>query len=217
MSYKEIREFLKSRSNQTRAEHEKRYLKTSLRLYGCGIPAPRKAAKLGTEKDIKQLWGSGIFEEMAAAIFLVRPELKNWNLLKSFFKNIDNWALGDWTCSVLAEILAEHPEKYDELIIWTQSDNPWLRRASAVVLAIGVRKGVKIPLNKQLALSDQLMLDKDYFVQMGVGWMLRDLALKYENCIIGRLRKWKGKASQVIIRRAVERLSKTKRKEFVGR
>ncbi|MBD3312969.1 hypothetical protein GF345_00845 [Candidatus Woesearchaeota archaeon] len=217
MGAKEIREYLRSKADRKRAEKEKKYLKTSLKLYGAGIPASRAAAKLGTEKDIGQLWDSGVFEEMAAALFMIKPELKNWNLLRSMFKDIDNWALGDWACSILADILAEHPEKYNDLIKWTKSSNPWLRRAAAVTLAIGVKRGVKIPLNKQLQISDKLMLDKDYFVQMGVGWMLRDLALRYEDCILRRLKKWKGKASQVIIRRAVERVSRKRRSEFVGR
>lgn len=86
-----------------------------------------------------------------------------------------------------------------------------------MTLAISARKGVKIPLNRQLMLSDKLMHDKDYFVQMGVGWMLRDLALKHKNCILARLRRWKGKASQVMIRRAIERLSNKERKEFLNK
>ncbi|MFC1733057.1 DNA alkylation repair protein [candidate division KSB1 bacterium] len=217
MAYQEIHKFLKSKANKKRSAIEKKYLKTSLKLYGTGIPAPRKAVKLGTPKDIPLLWLSGVFEEMACAIFLVEPKVENWDMLKSFLKDVDNWALSDWICSVLAEILAKNPKKYDDLMKWTSSKNPWLRRAAAVTLAVGVKKGVKIPLNKQLKLSDKLMLDDHYFVQMGVGWMLRDLAIKHKNAILARLRKWKGKSSQVIIRRTVERVNKKERSEFVGR
>jgi 3-methyladenine DNA glycosylase AlkD len=69
-------------------------------------------------------------------------------------------------------------------------------------------------LDETLKVAEELMGDKDEAVQKGVGWLLREMSVKYPNEIVAFLVRWKDKTSQMILRTATEKLAPERKAEI---
>ena len=84
-------------------------------------------------------------------------------------------------------------EIYSQYERWNKSDNPWERRQSLVgMLLYSKKRKTLLPAIKLLNMVEPLIQDKDYFVQKGLGWALREIgniypeetmAFLHKNCI----------------------------------
>ena len=85
---------------------------------------------------------------------------------------VHGWGSCDDLCThALGDFVLRYPEFLPQVKEWTGSDNRWLRRASAVTLIYGARKGKS--LGHVFEVADSLLVDTDDLVQKGYGWMLK--------------------------------------------
>ncbi len=132
----------------------------------------------------------------------------------SHFPRFDSWVdyLNNWAntdnlcCGVISLAIMDEPEHFDSLLEWTQSDNRWRRRASAVSLVPIARKGDM--LEEAFKIADMLMTDDDDMVQKGVGWLLKEASKVHPQEIHDYLVKWKPKTAALVLRYASEKLPK---------
>jgi 3-methyladenine DNA glycosylase AlkD len=87
-----------------------------------------------------------------------------------------SWGATDSFCiDVLQPLLLKFPEDVLALLgMWNQADNPWLRRASVVAFTRKIGAS-GIYTRQALALCENLIADKEYYVLKGVGWALKDV------------------------------------------
>ncbi len=111
-------------------------------------------------------------------------ELKEmWPVIVSWQDQVDDWGLCDALAKVYTKILVALPhEVYEQLKKWNTDENLWKRRQSVVSLLYYSRTKKQHPsFNRVRQLLTPLLPDKEYYVQKGVGWTLRELHTVYPN------------------------------------
>jgi len=110
-----------------------------------------------------------------------RLKLEHWPLLKEWVKYVDNWAHSDGLSSVFSIMLQNDLELiYPQLVTWNKSKNPWERRQSIVCLFYYSRTRKHfLPFEIAIELINNLLDDKEYYVQKGFGWALREASNVY--------------------------------------
>lgn len=111
--------------------------------------------------------------------------------------------------------LEQHFEMtYQQMLVWTQSENPHLRRLASEGLRPRLPWGKRldhIPLSKALALLDRLKDDDSIYVQKSVANHLNDLSKQQPRQIVDLCQRWQKDATPArlwIIGRALRTLQK---------
>lgn len=190
--------------------------------YGVRTPMVRKisakyfkAIRDLTKKEIldlcKELLESGYSEERGIAFFwayCLKEQYKpsDFKLFKTWLeKYVHGWASCDSLCTgALGEFIIQFPEFIQEVKKWTESNNRWKRRASAVVMINSVRK--KEYLATIFEIADRLLLDEDDLVQKGYGWMLKEASNHYPEEVFNYVMKNKHEMPRTALRYAIEKL-----------
>ncbi len=143
----------------------------------------------GNQLDIwNYIWKNSSFWVQLHAFFFLENSLNRkelfeqlWETSVSWQEDVDDWSLCDSLAKINTKALELHPEKvYPQLSDWNQSDNLWKRRQSVVSLLYFSRtKKVFLPFEKIAVLVMPLLKDKEYYVQKGVGWALREMYTIY--------------------------------------
>ena len=163
------------------------------------VPAHRKAARqpysfsgLTFDEQLAvwdHIWkNTGGFWVRVHATFFLERHLKSdeqlkamWPVIVHWQDSIDDWGLCDALAKVFTKILVVAPAKvYPVLAAWNKAEDLWKRRQSVVSLLYYSRtKKTYLPFSKLEALITPLLADKEYYVQKGVGWALRELRNVY--------------------------------------
>ena len=124
---------------------------------------------------------------------------------------IDNWAKCDTFCNhSVAAFIEKYPSFIEKLLLWTRSDNRWVRRASAVTLILPARKGFH--LKEVFQIADNLMGDKDDLVQKGFGWLLKEASRIHLNEVFDYIKSHKKIMPRTSLRYAIEKMPEEYRK-----
>ncbi|MDD3246503.1 MAG: DNA alkylation repair protein [Methanosarcina sp.] len=117
---------------------------------------------------------------------------------------VNNWAKCDTLCNhAVGSFIEKFPSYIENLKLWTQSDNRWLRRASAVTLILPARKGLFLP--DIFEISDLLLTDKDDLVRKGYGWMLKEASKSHLQEVFDYVMKNKKEMPRTSLRYAIEK------------
>ena len=115
-------------------------------------------------------------------LFKKSEELKSiWPTIVNWQDQVNSWGLSDCLSKIYSKILEIAPEiVYPILVSWNTDSNLWKRRQSLVSLIYynSVRNSV-LPFDKLAPLIQNLLNDQEYYVQKGLGWTLRELAVRY--------------------------------------
>jgi len=159
------------------------------------IPAQRKGFKEGYSFSGESfefqlpIWNyiwknAGSMRAKLHAFFFLESYLANKDLHKTIWETsaawqeqVDGWGLCDALAKINSKMLVTHPiEVYSTLCKWNKDDNLWKRRQSVVSLLYYSRtKKVYLPFKKIASLVEHLLSDKEYYVQKGVGWAMREM------------------------------------------
>jgi 3-methyladenine DNA glycosylase AlkD len=220
---------LKKSGTRMRAENEKRYLKSGAEFFGVTVPTTRRLAKpvcmhFAQSGDLadalaytRKLWATKVHEPRVAAVAIVAAcaafyDDRVWDLGRRWLAEIDNWALCDGIGPhLLAPFICttrpRHKSRRREIIGWTRHANPWIRRGALLSTLKSTRVDHECDLLFDLAL--RLLRDEDYFVQKGLGWMLRECAHHRPREVITFIQCHRGDMRKSTITNAVSRLPKT--------
>lgn len=84
-----------------------------------------------------------------------------------------NWALVDNLApSVLTPLLERHPSLISEVVEWTSSPNPWLRRGAVVGFVKPARRGRQLAVAYRIV--SRLLGDPEDLMRKAMGWLLRE-------------------------------------------
>jgi 3-methyladenine DNA glycosylase AlkD len=109
--------------------------------------------------------------------------MEMWPFIVRWQDQVDDWGLCDALAKVYTKILLVAPQEvYEQLKKWNTDENLWKRRQSLVSLLYYSRTKKQHPTFEQVRrLIAPLLPDKEYYVQKGVGWTLRELHTVYPN------------------------------------
>lgn len=173
-----------------------------------------KQAGLADKKNLfalgEELLQSDYCEEAFIAFewaYQVRAEYTeaDFSVFEHWIENyVNNWAKCDTLCNhAVGSFIEKFPSYIENLKRWTQSDNRWFRRASAVTLILPARKGLFLP--EIFEISDLLLTDKDDLVRKGYGWMLKEASKPYQQEVFEYVMKNKKEMPRTSLRYAIEK------------
>lgn len=225
----QIRNDLTAQSDEKTRESFQRFFKEEVMYHGVKTGTVVKIAKKHW-KEVKdrekheifdlceELYRSGYCEEAFVvstwvAAMTQRFEPEDLQVFKRWITTyISNWAACDGFCNhAVGDFIEKYPEFITELTSWTQSDNRWMRRASAVSLIIPAKHGKY--LQDVLIIADLLLTDEDDMVRKGYGWLLKEASRMHQQEIFEYVMKNKKRMPRTSLRYAIELMSPAQKAE----
>ena len=125
-----------------------------------------------------------------------------------------NWGLVDNLApSVLGPLLERHPRLVAEVVAWTGSPNPWLRRGAVVAFVpLVTRKKYLAPAYR---IVSRLCGEKEDLVQKAIGWLLREAGKTDPERLETFLLAKGPDLPRTSVRYAIERFAADKRKDLL--
>ncbi len=120
----------------------------------------------------------------------------------------------DFCTHAFGELLRQRKSLFVKMIAWTDDNDFWVRRASAVIQIPAILKNDYEGINP-FAISDRLMSDEHDLVLKGYGWMLKALSQVNPNCVKEYLIINCKKMPRVAYRYALEKFDKETRNELM--
>lgn len=141
----------------------------------------------------------------------VNPGL--WPVVRHWSDRVDNWCHSDGLSAIYSRILeSRQAEVYPQIVSWNHSEGEWLRRISLVSLIhYSGKNAVFLPVQQVLPLVSNCLDDPRYYVQMAIGWILREMGYVYSNEVTQYLEMHAERISTPAFARAIERLNSDER------
>ena len=192
-----------------------------LRRYARALHAQLAADQAVLLDVAERLFGSPVLEEKALAVIMLQPSLRRFGSAE--FRRFERW-LGrvlSWAdhdalaMCLIGPMLVADPRRVRRPLRWAASPSRWRRRAAAVSLIHGIRKGMFQ--EEAVAVTERLLADRDDMVQKGLGWLLREWAKHDPETAVPVLMAIRDRASRLVLRTACEKLTPAQRKHVLGK
>ena len=143
-------------------------------------------------------------------------KLKHFQIFENWLQNyVTGWGSTDNLCvQSLGHIVYMYPELVNNVKEWTKSSNQWMRRASAVSLIVGLRRGKY--LEDAFEIADILFNDPEMYVLKGYGWMLKEASNTYRQEVFNYVMEKKETMPRLSLRYAIEKMPEEMRKEAMN-
>jgi len=228
-----LRTELREKADEQLRQSGLRFFKESVRMYGMKSAVVSKIAKTlykeigGRKKDnifglCEELWKSGMMEESFVACewaYSLRGEYTEDDFAvfeRWVEKYVTNWAACDTLCNhTVGSFVERFPAYVDRLKEWAESENRWVRRASAVSLIIPARNGLFR--DEIFQIAEKLLIDKDDLVQKGYGWLLKAACAKHEDDVYQYVLDRKAVMPRTALRYAIEKMPPERKREAMKR
>jgi len=229
----QIRQELKNQADPEIRKTSQRFFKEEIQCYGVKTATVIAIAKKYW-KEVKgrpkpeifslceELYQSGNMEESFivsnwAYALSGRYEREDLPVFRQWIDTyITNWASCDGFCNhTMGDFIEQYPEYTEELKQWTQSQNRWMRRASAVSLIVPAKHGKF--LTESIRIADLLLTDKDDMVQKGYGWLLKEASRKHQKEVYDYVMKNKKTMPRTALRYAIELMPEDLRTEAMNK
>jgi 3-methyladenine DNA glycosylase AlkD len=133
------------------------------------------------------LWRSDIFEaRIAAAKLLTQARLRPddeaaWQLIATWYRDFDSWAIADHACAAGAKRLVANPSRIDRVEGWTRSEHMWTRRAALIITLPWAKMNNPKPADLEareriLGWAADYTADPQWVIQKAIASWLRDLS-----------------------------------------
>ena len=227
---------LKKLANPKQAEILQGFFKTGEGEYGEGdiflgvkVPEQRKVAGKFEDlslEDLEKLLSSKIHEyRMSALIVLIKQyeradekykkEIFNFYLKNT--RNINNWDLVDISApKIVGDYLLNKPRSILYKLAKSQPKvgNLWERRIAIISTFAFIRNN---EFDDTLKISKILLDSKHDLIHKAVGWMLREVGKRDQKIEEEFLKKYYLKMPRVMLRYAIEKFNKKRRKFYLGK
>jgi len=168
----------------------------------------------------ERLFAGSVLEEKALAVTMLEPSLKRFGgaefaRFERWLGKVSSWADHDALAMYLiGPMMVAEPERAKRPLCWSSSPNRWRRRAAAVSLIHGIRRGLFY--GEARAVTERLVADRDDMVQKGLGWLLREWGKYDPKAALPVLMDIRARAARLVLRTACETLTPAQRKHILG-
>lgn len=174
--------------------------------HGLTVPSIRKRLKSGfkfieepIDKDILTTWdyiwkNAQSFEAMSMALYFYQNRSltkKEYSKLKTWINRCNCWEHSDDLSKIYAQVVEENPGWIiKDLVTWNKSKFLWKRRQSVVsLLEYANKRKSSLPYDDLIVFVENLLSDKEYYVQKGLGWTLREIYNIYPKQTLSFIKK----------------------------
>ncbi len=171
-------------------------------------------------KEAFSLLESDYSEEKQIGVGLLSRQVKKLpeNFLRMlepvFERGVYDWATCDGIAGrVLRPLLKKDKKTLSHIVSWSLSKNIWRKRASAVAFVNEARHGDYN--NEIMLVCSRLAGHPERFVQLGMGWVLRELFLADQEAVLKFLRKNYEGISREGLRYALEKMPDPLKKKIL--
>ncbi|MFC1724134.1 DNA alkylation repair protein [candidate division KSB1 bacterium] len=183
MDYEKIIEKFESLYNKRNVEGMARYGITADKAYGISAPVLKSMAKeIGKNHVLAiKLWGSGIHDARALAIFIEDPGKVTETQMDKWVCDFDNWAVCDGTCLHLFRKMDFVYKKINEYVL---SDKEFVKRAGftlIAVMAVHDKEANDETFITYLNVIKAGASDERNYVKKAVNWALRQIGKRNMN------------------------------------
>jgi len=142
--------------------------------------------------------------------------LEMWPVIVRWQDDVDDWGLCDALAKIYTKILeVNEPVVYLQLKAWNSDADLWKRRQSVVSLLYYSRtKKQFLTFSQVEQLIAPLLTDKEYYLQKGIGWSLRELHTVYPKETFPWLKIRIKSISSIAFTIAIEKMSTEMRNEL---
>jgi len=206
------------------------YFKEEVRSHGWYTAALRRYAKalhtqLAADQALlldvaERLFRSRCLEEKALAVTMLQPSLgrfgsPEFRRFETWLGQVSSWADHDALAMYLiGPMLVAGPGRVARPLRWASSPSRWRRRAAAVSLIHGIRRGLFQ--EEAMAVTERLLADRDDMVQKGLGWLLREWAKHDPKAAVPVLMAIRHRASRLVLRTGCEKLTPALRERVLA-
>lgn len=198
-SLSEFRDFLKSLGDKKYADFNAKIIPDRGKTYGVRNPDLKKVEKsFKKSQNAKELYeildGTDIYDEKLLRGFLVskiqfNSSIEMFDCIDSYIKCINNWALCDSFVGSLKNFVKKNKDEfYKKIKIYLKSENEWERRFGLILLN-GYFKEEKY-IEDIFSILPYINTD-EYYVKMGMSWLISTLYLTDKNKTIEFLKERK--------------------------
>lgn len=203
-------------------EGAERYFKYQVRFLGLNTPGLREVAReveplLKTRPvsslvaECFHLMHSEWAEERHIGIALLGRNVKRLppgflRMLEPVFdRTVGDWGACDHIASrILRPLVVTSPSARQRIVSWRKARSPWRQRVSAVAFVNEAKRG---KYNRNiLTICSTLVKNRDRFVQLGMGWVLRELYLADDRIVLAFLRRFYHLINREALRYAIEKM-----------
>jgi len=226
-----IRAQVRELSDPRVAEHSQRFFKTGPGEYGEGdtfigirVPALRRLAQQHRGASLRvaeRLLQSPIHEERLLALFVLvkRYERGNPTARKEVFdlyrrnmRFVNNWDLVDSSAhKIIGDFLRNRSRRLLRRL--AKSNVLWERRIAIISTMAYINDG---EFGDTLEIAKELLRDEEDLIHKAVGWMLREVGNRDRKVEEAFLKKHYKVMPRTMLRYAIEKLPKTKRRRFLA-
>lgn len=227
-----IQKEIKKVSNPKKAHFLARFFKTGPgeyaegdRFLGIVVPDSRKIAKKFSSEisdlNLKKLIQSKWHEQRLIGLLILTyrfpkasasEQKKIYQTYVRQMRFINNWDLVDVTApKVVGAYLKDR--KRTPLYQWARSPSLWKRRIAIISTFYFIQRK---DLHDTYRISKRLLKDKEDLIHKATGWMLREAGKKDSRRLEKFLKDHHQKMPRTMLRYAIERFSKTKRKQYLS-
>jgi 3-methyladenine DNA glycosylase AlkD len=169
------------------------------------------------------LWQSSPYGEVLfAALDYCSPLARSgggvalWPMVRGWVGRVDNWAHADGLASVYSHLLEhQRDEVFPQLQAWNADVDLWPRRISLVSLIhYSGKNAVFLPPADVLPLVSNCLGDHRYYMELAVGWVLREMGHAYPVEITQYLEANAATMSAPAFSRAIERRATPERERL---
>ena len=225
----ELRKAVRDLADPKRAVVLQGFFKTGRGEYGEGdrfagltVPQVRDLARRFHPTDfstISSLLRSPVHEDRLLALLLLVERYRRgapadrdraFDLYVRSFRWINNWDLVDVSAW---RIVGSHDIVRRQLLRWARSSHLWTRRIAILSTFARLRAG---RFGDTLAVAAVLLGDKEDLLHKATGWMLREVGKRDLAALETFLRRHHRKMPRTMLRYAIERLPKARRKAWLA-
>ncbi len=229
---KAVRKALRANADPEVRDNFQRYFKDAVKLVGVRAPGVRQVFRdtyhllannvpdSVIEEAFDALSSEFLEEKQIGIMVLSRIEKKLpadfvQRLEPVFDRTVYDWATCDVLSSkVLRLLLRRDAAARRRIISWSKANYLWRQRASAVAFVNEARHG---KYNKEIiSVCGNIVNNPERFVQLGMGWVLRELSLADRQLALDFLARHYKRISREGLRYAIEKLPLTVRKRLLA-
>ena len=175
----------------------------------------------GTNESVPGITSGVTQEEKLLAVLLLQPCVadftdEHWPGFDEWLEHANTQAVADELAkAILGPMLTANPSRAKSVATWASSPNPWQRRAAAMALLHGTKRGLLWDEVQQL--TNQLLEDPDDTVQKAVANLLREASRYEAPRTVDFLMTIRERAPRGLLRTACAGLSVDERGRVLGR
>lgn len=228
--HREVAEALTAIGNPAFGKAVRQDRGSQLEHLGITFPNLRRRVRQGfsfyslPEEQVLEVWDtlwqtSPYGDVLFAALEFYAPAVRKqvnpglWPVVRQWSDRVDNWCHSDGLSAIYSRILeSRFAEVYPQIVSWNHSEGEWLRRLSLISLIhYSGKNAVFLPLKQVLPLVSNCLDDPRYYLQMAVGWVLREMGRVYGSAVTKYLETHAERMSTPAFSRAIERLNSEER------